>query len=142
MIAPKKEGWRAFGMTTVGLGLFYFLDQIYPQVTLAPFAGALVLFALALVYRPLTVGRMFVLISLYVGWSLITVPTFNWTDPESRVRFCIRMATFAMAGIMAVLASFFRVQLAAMLEQTKTLLGKLPVGILLSDAGGRGGLGQ
>ncbi len=120
-----------------GVVLFSLLDRLYPQVTLAPLAGAVILFALALFFGPVTITKLAILLGLYVGWSLATVPDFDWTDTETRVRFAIRITTFGVAVLIAVLASFFRTQLTSMLEQTKELLAELPVGVLLSDAGGR-----
>jgi len=127
----------ALGLTLCGLALFAWIDRIYPQVTFAPLVGALLLLGLALCFPPRVIFAAFVVIFMYVAYNLAQTTAQGWELMETRVRFAIRVSTFLVAGIIALLASHFRCSLAAMLAQTKELLSRLPVGVVLSDIDGR-----
>jgi PAS domain-containing protein len=135
---PNRRTFReALVWTAVPLGLVYFLDRFYPQVTVAPLAGMLLLFGLSLWFPPRVIFGLFWIILVYVAWSLMTATGMDWEVPEHRVRYFIRIGTFSAGGVTAVLASLFRCQLDEMLAQTRELLAGLPVGVLLSDPQGR-----
>lgn len=121
----------------VAIVLFAILDSFYKEVTIAPLFGIILVFGLSLRYPPQSVFVCFFPVLLYTIVSLVRTPAFDLSAAESVVRLCVRVLTFCVAGLLATIASFFRMQLAKMLGQTMELLGVLPVAVILSDSGGR-----
>lgn len=136
--SPRRGLAYAVLSTLVFIAAFAWLDRtIYKEVTMAPLFGAILLLVLSLTFRPGTVFLCFLFTLPYVMVSLL----FAWSQDHSQaqflVRFWIRTLTFVIIGSIAVITSFFRCRLQDMLEQTKQLLAKLPVAVLLSNSGGR-----
>lgn len=137
MKSVSNNLWLALSATALFILILRGVDSLYPQVTVAPLGGAVFLFALSLFFAPRAVALSFVPLAAFVVVSLFQVAQKDWHLNEVQARFFIRVGTFLTAGMISILASFFRSQLVVMLQQTKELLAGLPVGVLLSDARGR-----
>jgi PAS domain-containing protein len=123
--------------TALMLLFFWRVDRLYGEVTFAPLFGMIYLATLTLFFRPSTIAVCFALTLPYVIFSLRTAPSFDPGNQEHVIRLFIRSGTFALAGVIAVLAASFRYRAVDMMTQTKALLASLPVAILLSNAAGR-----
>jgi PAS domain-containing protein len=137
MKSVSNNLWLALSATALFILILAGLDRLYPQVTIAPLGGAVFLFALSLFFAPRVIVLAFLPLAAFVIVSLFQVAHRDWHLDEVQARFLIRVGTFLTAGMISILASFFRSQLVVMLQQTKELLSGLPVGVLLSDARGR-----
>jgi hypothetical protein len=130
--------WVAFLIGLAGTMLVFRLtDRIYGEVSIAPLLCIILLFALSMILRVPKMLAALALLLPFVVYSLVTASTFNPSQMESIVRFWSRLLGFAVAGVISVLAAYFRSRVVDMLRQTKTLLNVVPLPILLSDADGR-----
>ena len=136
--SPSKSLLIALLITCGFIALFIPLDRaLFPQVTLAPLFGAILLFGLSLLFRPLPTVACFLLTLPYVMLSMVFLAPFDPTNSVILTRFWVRTMTFVTVGIVSAMASYFRCRLVDMLGQTKQLLFELPVAVVLSNSSGR-----
>lgn len=133
----KKENRIALLSALLGAGLFYLLDLRALDVNIAPLVSIIYLFALSLIFRPAGIAVVLLVLIPYVFISLIQSPGFDFGQSLSVQRLGVRMGSFTAAGLLALLASYFRTRAQTMLQQTSSLLEALPVPIVLSEPGGR-----
>jgi PAS domain-containing protein len=132
----KNERIQALVVTFLAAGIFYLIDRIVLDVTIAPLLGVLLLFALSLIFRPSSLALVLAILLPYVIFSLTQAPSFNMEHKESVQRLIVRSGSFFVAGMLAMLASHFRCKVRKMLAQLTVLLESLPIPIVLSEPGG------
>jgi len=137
MYTPKNELFKSLLTTFLAILCFSQIDRMILEVSFAPLFDVLLLFVLALFFRPVTVFICFCVMLIYVVINLASLPSFDVASKEQVLRFVIRVLTFSVAGVIATLASFFRAQTGEMLRQTTELLEILPFAIVLSNFSGR-----
>lgn len=90
----KNERIQALVVSFLAAGIFYLIDRIVLDVTIAPLWGVLLLFALSLIFRPSSLALVLAILLPYVIFSLTQAPSFNMEHKESVHRLIVRSGSF------------------------------------------------
>jgi hypothetical protein len=93
----KNERIQALVVAFLAAGIFYLIDRIVLDVTIAPLWGVLLLFALSLIFRPSSLALVLTILVPYVIFSLTQASSFNMEHKESVQRLIVRSGSFYTA---------------------------------------------
>jgi len=129
--------FSALFLTILSIGIIFVLDRNMTDVTVAPVAGLLALFILAFRYSPKIVALCLLPLWVFVSFSLWNAISPENAQPSDMPRFLVRMVTFGIGGIMAVVAASYRSRLDRLIVQLLGALEAIPIPLLVCDASGK-----